>query len=250
MTPRPHVTLSCATSLDGYLDDTSPNRLILSTPTDFARVDAVRAGSDAILIGAGTLRADNPALLIRDPALRTARTARGQPEHPTKVLLTSSGVVQPSARFFTQGTGRKLIYSGQPDHTRGLVGSRATVRAAGSVAEILADLSASGVGRLLVEGGGGIHTLFLSSGLVDELHWVIAPFFVGQAAAPRFVHPGVFPWGADNPARLISAQPIGELVFLRYAFEPSSTALPLGGASGNSLDAIGATANPARSDEA
>lgn len=58
--PHPYVLLSAAVSLDGCLDDTGPGRLLLSGPADFDRVDEVRAESDAILVGAGTLRADNP----------------------------------------------------------------------------------------------------------------------------------------------------------------------------------------------
>src|SRR5690606_2833544 len=57
---RPYTTLSCAVSLDGYLDDASPQRLMLSNDVDLDRVDQVRAESDAILVGACTLRKDNP----------------------------------------------------------------------------------------------------------------------------------------------------------------------------------------------
>lgn len=66
--PQPYVLLSAAVSLDGFLDDTGPERLLLSGPADFDRVDEVRAASDAILIGAGTLRTDNPRLLVNSPS--------------------------------------------------------------------------------------------------------------------------------------------------------------------------------------
>ncbi|GAB2698991.1 RibD family protein [Kitasatospora kifunensis] len=62
MADRPFVLLSVATSVDGYIDDTSPQRLLLSNAEDFDRVDQVRAESDAILIGGNTLRRDNPRL--------------------------------------------------------------------------------------------------------------------------------------------------------------------------------------------
>jgi 5-amino-6-(5-phosphoribosylamino)uracil reductase len=58
---RPYVLLSCAMSVDGYIDDTSPDRWLLSNAADLARVDEVRAGVDAILVGANTIRRDNPA---------------------------------------------------------------------------------------------------------------------------------------------------------------------------------------------
>ncbi|MEU9845655.1 dihydrofolate reductase family protein, partial [Actinomadura sp. NPDC048032] len=57
MSERPYVLLSCAMSADGYIDDATPERLRLSSTADWDRVDAVRAGCDAILVGAGTVRA-------------------------------------------------------------------------------------------------------------------------------------------------------------------------------------------------
>ena len=98
MLPRPYVLLSCAISADGYLDDASPHRLILSGPADLDRVDEVRAGCDAILVGAGTVRADDPRLLVRDPRRRARRAARGLPEHPARVTLTATGDLDPGAR--------------------------------------------------------------------------------------------------------------------------------------------------------
>jgi len=81
---------------------------------------------------------------------------------------------------------------------------------------VLADLAARGVRRLMVEGGRSIHTQFLTAGLADELHLVVAPLFVGDAHAPRFVGDGTFPWNAGNRMRLVEARPIGDVVLLRY----------------------------------
>ena len=82
------VTLSFATTADGYLDDNTPERLILSTPGDWKAVLRLRAAHDAILVGAETLRRDNPALLLRDPAARARRAASGLRPDLTKVTLT------------------------------------------------------------------------------------------------------------------------------------------------------------------
>ncbi|WP_342213339.1 RibD family protein, partial [Nocardia farcinica] len=68
MSGRPYVLLSAAMSLDGHLDDVGPERLRLSDAADFDRVDRVRAESDAILVGAQTLRRDDPRLLVADQA--------------------------------------------------------------------------------------------------------------------------------------------------------------------------------------
>ena len=95
MPSRPYLLLSCATSADGYLDDATPRRLILSGPADLDRVDEVRAGCDAILVGARTVRKDNPRLLIGSPRRSALRAARGLPAHPARVTLTATGDLDP-----------------------------------------------------------------------------------------------------------------------------------------------------------
>jgi 5-amino-6-(5-phosphoribosylamino)uracil reductase len=79
------------------------------------------------------------------------------------------------------------------------------------------DLHARGVGRLMVEGGGSMHTQFLTADLADELHLVVAPFFVGDSRACRFVTDGRFPWNPERRATLADVRQIGDVVLLRYA---------------------------------
>ena len=85
MLDRPYTLLSCALSIDGYLDSAAPRRLELSNDADFDRVDSVRASCDAILVGAATVRNDNPRLLVRSRARRDERTARGLAPSPIKI---------------------------------------------------------------------------------------------------------------------------------------------------------------------
>ena len=103
MPMRPYTVLSCAISTDGCLDDTSGDRLILSGPEDLDEVDALRAGCDAIGVGAGTVRADNPRLLVRSPSRRAAREAAGRPPHPLRVVFSSRGALDPAARGLARG---------------------------------------------------------------------------------------------------------------------------------------------------
>ncbi len=157
MPPRPYVLLSCAISADGYLDDASPRRLILSGPDDLDRVDEVRAGCDAILVGAGTVRTDDPRLLVRDPRRRARRAARGLPEHPARVTLTATGDLDPGARFFAPGAER-LVYCATPGlaRARARLQDRAVLIDAGdplSLDTLLEDLMERSVARLLIEGG-------------------------------------------------------------------------------------------------
>ncbi|RJQ82378.1 deaminase [Pseudonocardiaceae bacterium YIM PH 21723] len=203
-------------SIDGYLDDGSPDRLVLSGPEDLDRVDAVRASVDAILVGAGTVRADDPRLLVRSADRRAARIASGLPENPIKVALTR-GDIDPGRAFFTAGPAEKIVYG--PAALRDSLGELATVVDLDDLGAILADLSARGVRRLMVEGGGAVHTQFLSAGLVDELQLVVAPFFVGEAEAPRFVRPARFPYTALNRLRLEATEQIGDCALLTYRTE-------------------------------
>ncbi|HET6949836.1 MAG TPA: dihydrofolate reductase family protein [Acidimicrobiales bacterium] len=227
MPDRPYVLLSCAASVDGYIDDTSDERLLLSNDEDFDRVDAVRATCDAILVGANTIRADDPSLLVRSQERRDARVAQGLPESPVKVTVTRSGDVDPAARFFMSGEVDKLVYCENSGVTkaRDLLADVATVIDAGEPLDLdllLADLAGRGVRRLMVEGGGEMHTMFLTAGVVDELQLVVAPFFVGDPGAPRFVNAGRFPHGQERPMTLADVQRIGQVVLLTYRLVPSA----------------------------
>ncbi len=221
MTSRPYVLVSVATSIDGYLDDMDDARLMLSNQEDFDRVDAVRASVDAILVGANTIRRDNPRLLVRSVERQEERIRRGLAPHPMKVTLTGRGDLDVTARFFSCGGGEKLVYTRDPvvPALRQRLGDVATVVAAGEPIDlgvVLDDLGERKVERLMVEGGGIIHTQFLGTGLVDEIHLVIAPFFIGDAGAPRFVHPGRFPQDPESPMTLAETRQIGDVVLLRY----------------------------------
>ena len=222
MLERPYVVLSCAMSLDGYLDDTTDERLVLSNSEDLDRVDARRADCDAILVGANTIRRDNPRLMVRESWRIEKRTANGLPPLPTKVAVVGHGDVDPDARFFTAGDTEKIVYCATETacRTRDRLDGRATVVDGGEPVDLelaLDDLATRGVRRLLVEGGSTIHTLFLTTGLADELHLVIAPFFVGDSQAPRFVGDGRFPWHPGRRATMAEVRQMDDVVLLRYA---------------------------------
>ena len=222
MPDRPYILLSCALSLDGYLGSASPRRLELSNDADFDRVDAVRASCDAILVGAATVRNDNPRLLVRSQNRREARAARGLPPSPIKVTVTERVELDPHADFFTTGDAEKLVYCVSPrvGDARTRLGEVATVVDGGQrvkMRRLSEDLGARGVHRLMVEGGGKVHTQFLTDNLADELQLVVAPFFVGDSRAPRFVSDGRFPWNPDRHATLAEVRQIGDVVLLRYA---------------------------------
>jgi 5-amino-6-(5-phosphoribosylamino)uracil reductase len=220
-------------SVDGHIDDSSSDRLLLTNDADFDRVDGQRALADAVLVGATTIRRDNPRLLVRSWARRSARQERGLPGSPAKVTITGSGNLDPQASFFTAGGTEvsKLVYCASPavQAARGRLGMApaTSIVDAGSpldLVTVLADLAARGIRRLMVEGGQNIHTQFLAAGLVDELQLVIAPFFVGDADAPRFVGAAAFPWDSGHRMTLAESRQIGDVVLLRYLLTPRALA--------------------------
>jgi 5-amino-6-(5-phosphoribosylamino)uracil reductase len=222
MSERPYVLLSCAMSIDGYLGSASPRRLELSNEADFHRVDALRASCDAILVGAGTVRTDNPRLLVRGEDRQAERRSRGRPDSPIKVTVTRRAALDPRADFFTAGSSEKMVYCATPGipDARARLGARATVVDGGErvkMRTLTADLGERGVHRLMVEGGGSVHTQFLTEDVVDELQLVVAPFFVGDSRATRFVTDGRFPWNPGRRAELAEVRQIGDVVLLRYA---------------------------------
>jgi 5-amino-6-(5-phosphoribosylamino)uracil reductase len=225
MPERPYTLLSCGMSIDGYLGSAAPRRLELSNDADFDRVDAVRASCDAILVGAATVRNDNPRLLVRSECRRNERTICGLPPSPIKVTLTERLELDPCADFFTTGESEKLVYCARPriGDARSRLGSVATVVDGGQPVEmrrVSEDLAARGVQRLMVEGGGNVHTQFLTANLADELQLVVAPLFVGDSRATRFVSDGRFPWNPGRRATLAEVRQIGDVVLLRYALSP------------------------------
>ena len=209
---RPYTLLSCCMSLDGYLDGASHRLLQLSNAADFDRVDGERAASDAILVGAATVRNDNPRLLVRSRPTacrpgRTRATTIARQGHPD-----AGGRSRSACRVLRQRRRREgglLRPGGARAHSRSprRRGHRPGCRRRGRAAADQRGPHARGVRRLMVEGGGTVLTQMLTAGLADELQLVVAPFFVGDAGAPRFVGAGLFPWTVARRAPLAEVRP-------------------------------------------
>ncbi len=222
MHERPYTLLSCCVSIDGYIGNVA-SRLFLSNDADFDRVDAVRASCDAILVGAETVRVDNPRLLVRSQTRRDERAARGLPASPMKVTVTRQGGARRTRRLLPGRRRREARLLREPargGRPRAPGAGRDRRRGGGDSVEmrtLASDLADRGVERLMVEGGGTVHTQFLTEDIVDELQLTVAPVFVGDSEAPRFVRDGVFPWNPGRRAELVDVRKLGDVVLLRYA---------------------------------
>ena len=226
MSLLPYTILSSAISIDGHLNDTSEERLLLSHPKDFERVDSVRATCDGILVGAHTLRVDNPGLRIRSAPLIQHRLDAGMPQDPARITLTSSGNLPGSHRFFEENGTPIYVYC--PSKTaahlnQGLKNTPAQIVPLGDsvvpLRSLLIDLKKRNIHRLLIEGGEQIATAFLTEGLINELQIAIAPFFVGDSLAPRLVGAGTFPQNKNNRMDLLETKMVGDMAVLTYKLQ-------------------------------
>jgi len=209
-------------SLDGRIDDLSAKRLVLSSPEDLTAVEALRARQDAILVGANTLRVDNPRLVLHSHELRQQRVKERKRPDLIKVTLSASGNLDPTLAFFQTGTGEKIVYCAHAgfEMLKKSLGDKAVLvyYPAAEIAPqfILEDLFSRGVERILIEGGRQVHTMFLQAGLIDELRIAVAPFFVGEAGAPSFVAPGRYPFNKENRMELASLERLGDTAVLNF----------------------------------
>jgi riboflavin-specific deaminase-like protein len=195
LTSRPYVLINVAASVDGKIDTVERRGAAISSEADRARVDALRAGVDAVMVGGRTLLEEDPRLTVKSAALRAERVSRGESEQPTKVgVLSRPELLRPNARFLTEGPARIILFcpaSGGCAHPgvelfrmgRGRVDLTAAMH----------KLAEFGIHRVLVEGGGTLNFELLRLGLVDEVQVFLAPTIFGGASAPTL---------ADGPGGL------------------------------------------------
>ncbi len=176
---RPHVTLKAAVTLDGKLATASGDSRWVSGPEARAQVHRLRDRIDAVLVGAGTARADDPRL--------TARPAQGRGRDPIRVVLDSRLELPPRLRLLRPRRGAPTLVahvSGTPRvHRAGVEYLRCRARGGRvDLRDLLAKLAARGVTSLLVEGGAEVHASFLREGIADRVLLFVAPKIAGGDA--------------------------------------------------------------------
>jgi len=188
---RPFVFINMAVTADGKTDTRARRGARISTPRDKQRVDMLRAASDAVMVGGRTLLDEDPALTVKDEALRAGRAARGLPPNPMKVGVVTRPALDPAGRFMTAGPAKVVIFTTQQasdEELAALTSHGAEVHVSGGrrvdLNRALETLHELGVRRLMVEGGGTLNFALLQLGLVDELTLFTAPLVFGGADAP------------------------------------------------------------------
>lgn len=191
---RPHVLLKLAMTLDGKIADRHRASRWITGAGAREEAHRLRSEADAILVGVGTVLADDPAL--------TVRREQPWPREPYRVVLDSSARTPPIARVVRGPTPeRTLIAVGEAaphDRTERLERAGAVVVRLGGregrvdLEAVMAELHRREVRAVLVEGGAEVHGAFLASGLVDRVAVFIAPLLLGgREATPAIGGPGV-----------------------------------------------------------
>jgi 2,5-diamino-6-(ribosylamino)-4(3H)-pyrimidinone 5'-phosphate reductase len=180
---RPIVWANCAVSLDGRLAYAGGRRANLSGPKDLARVQQLRRDSDGVVVGVGTVVADDPSLRVHDEMLL------GPPgKSPWRIILDSNGRTPPTARVLdgslptivaTSATSSRVW----PDHVRVLRSGSNHV----DLGHLLTQLFDLGLRTVLVEGGAKVLASLLRAGLFDRLTVYVAPVLIGGTTAPSLI---------------------------------------------------------------
>ncbi|WP_372478886.1 2,5-diamino-6-(ribosylamino)-4(3H)-pyrimidinone 5'-phosphate reductase [Halomicrobium sp. HM KBTZ05] len=185
-----HVVVNAAMSADGKLSTRRREQIEISGTRDFDRVDELRAESDAVMVGVGTVLADDPSLTLDDPERQRAREERGEPANPARVVADSQIRTPPDARVLDGAALTYLLVSqaAPTDFVTQMEEAGATVIAAGEdrvdLVTALAKLEGDGIDQLMVEGGGELIFSLFEAGLVDELSVFVGSTVIGGRDAP------------------------------------------------------------------
>ena len=187
---RPYTIVNMAMSADGKISSVARKQVRISGQGDRDRVDRLKAGCDAVMVGIGTVLADNPSLTVKSEELRRERVSRGMAENPVRIVVDSRGRTPPGSDILRKGPGERII--AVSDRAGGDASSRfqglATVITAGSgevdLPLLMARLHARGIGRVMVEGGGSLVASLFSHGLVDEFSTFVGNMVIGGKDAP------------------------------------------------------------------
>lgn len=184
-----HVVVNAAMSADGKLSSRRREQIDISGPGDFARVERLRADSDAVMVGVGTVLADDPHLTLDDPELRGGRTDEGKSPQPARVVADSSLRTPRDARILDDAAETILLVSEavQPADLQALPEHVTSITAGENRVDLpaaFAALEGESIDQLMVEGGGELIFSLFESGLVDELSVYVGATIIGGRDAP------------------------------------------------------------------
>ncbi len=190
---RPYIFINSAMSADGKISTKMRRQVKISGRMDFERVDELRAASDAVMVGIGTVLADDPSLTVKSEERRKRRMAQGKEENPIRIVVDSKARIPLHADIFNKGNGRRIVVvsrAAPQDKVKALM-EKAEVLVAGDdrvdLAMMCRELKRRGIERLMVEGGATLNWAMVRAGLVDEISVFIGNIIIGGKDAPTFM---------------------------------------------------------------
>ncbi len=172
-TGMPYVILKAAMTLDGFIADTDGNSKWISNNRSRKEVHRIRSHIDAVLVGAGTVRSDNPKL--------TVRLVKGR--NPRKIILNRSGNLSAESEVFTSGTilvTEPKMLSDEKKIRFKEKGVQLLEQKTSELFPLLKTFATMGMASILVEGGAGVFSSFVKEKLVNEFLIYVAPLILGK----------------------------------------------------------------------
>lgn len=210
---RPFVFINVAMTADGKIDTFRRTGAAISSARDKERVDRLRAGADAVMVGGRTLLDEDSKLIVKSEALRAERLQRGLPPNPIKVGVVTEAHLRPDCDFLTAGPANIVIFTTRrtsKSHLSLLKSLGVDVYLDDSqrvnLTKALETLKQIGVDRLMVEGGATLNFELLRLGLVDEISAYVAPMIFGGASAPTMAGGPGLERNEAIPLKLVNAE--------------------------------------------
>lgn len=217
---RPFTFINSAMSADGKISSFQRRQIRISGPEDLARVAQLRASSDAIMVGVGTVLADDPGLKLKSSELRRSRLERGLPENPIRVVADSQGRTPPDAKVLGEECILAVSESALPGRLEELAGKCQIIvcgRTRVDLQDLMTVLYERGVRRLMLEGGARLNWSMIQAGLVDEIYTYIGAMVIGGKDAPTLVDGAGFSDSDDFPRlELASLERLDEGALLKW----------------------------------
>lgn len=212
------LRVNMATSLDGRIAPASREKVRLGTKEDIRRMDELRAWADAVVVGAGTLRAEDPPMGLRDEELLEQRRSQGRPEQPALVVLTRSMDIPADRAFRTGGRVIVAVPESAPETPEAIASGAEVWRIGEDMVDprdLLGRLAEEGLERVLLEGGGRLAAHFFLADVVDEVHLTLTPWLIGGEDAPTMADLGR-PMDFPRRFELVCLEREEDEVFLTY----------------------------------
>ena len=219
---RPFIFINSAMSADGKISTKQRKQVRISGKEDFDRMDALRASSDAIMVGIGTMLADNPSLTVKSPERRLERKEAGLEENPVRIVVDSKARTPLDADIFIKGEGTRIIVVSKsaPSERVEKLREKAIIVCAGNnevdlpaAMEVLQEMDIS---RMMVEGGATLNWGMLSAGLVDEIYTFVGNLIIGGKTAPTFADGEGFVESDIVKLELMTAERMEEGALLKW----------------------------------